>query len=142
MSGKEKMNELNPLHKSTTIGLREVKEIIIYPLSVGEQLKLTDIITDFLRKYFGTEDGTEGKGKAESMEDIALINELVEVIRDNVGKIIVLVTDAEDANEILDDMTNDQLMDFVNIVYDMNFESARKKLKNLIQKVKGPSKGK
>ena len=141
MSGKSKMNDLNPLHKSTTIGLREAKEIIIYPLSVGEQLKLTDIITEFLRKYFGTEDGTE-KTAAESMGDIALINELVEVIKDNVGKIITLTTDAEDADEILDDMTNDQLMDFVTIVYDMNFESARKKLMSLIQKVKGPSKGK
>ena len=140
MSGKKKMQELNPLHKSTTIGLREVKEIIIYPLSVGEQLKLTDIITDFLRKYFGAEDGTVAK--AESMEDIALINELVEVIRENIGKVIVLTTDAEDADEILDNMTNDQLMDFVDIVYDMNFESARKKLQNLIQKVKGPSKDK
>ena len=138
MSDQNKLNQINPLHRTTTIGVRVAREITIYPLSVGEQLKLTDIITKLLRKYFYTAEGSE-KPRAEQMGDIELINELVEAIKENIGKIVEIVTD-ESSESVLDDMTNEQLIDFATIVYEMNFEVAKKKLKNLIQKMKSPSK--
>jgi len=121
--------KLNPEVKTATIGVRVLREISVYPMSVGEQVKLTDVITETMKKFL--EEGKEKEVDAEFVEF------LVGLIKEKVSEIIMIVTDETDADLILNDMTNDQLVDFAEIVYDMNFGGAKKKFQTLIKKVKG-----
>lgn len=126
----EKLEAINPRERTTTMGVRGVpKEITVYPLSVGDQLKLTEAISRVLKLFFEkTEDGS----KIEKMSDIAVIESLIETIKENIERIAELTTDEKD---LLNNMTNEQFLDYVDIVYDMNFGSVKKKLGNLIQKM-------
>jgi len=136
MSGENE--RLNPAIKTTTIGVRELREISIFPLAVGEEIELSDIITDVVVKFVKE---LNEKGKKEvslaQMENVEFVEFITNLIKDNLKRIIDLVTD-QPSDEVLKDMTNAQFFDFAEIVYEMNFGgSIRKKGLAFVQKMMG-----
>jgi len=134
----EKNKTINPAIRATTIGVRKLREISIYPLSVGEQLKLGDVITEVVTKFVAGMEKKQGSGASvASMENVALVEFIIDLIQTNIKKVISIATD-EDADKTLDDMTNEQLVDFATIIYEMNYGGdIRKKVVALIQKTQG-----
>lgn len=124
MEKEKELKVLNPQIEEVTIGVRELRKIKIYPLSMGDQLKLTSIIVDTLQKLFN-----------EKEQSNFVFAETVRIlISDNLGKIMTFVTD--EGEELLNDITNIQAVDIAELIFEMNYSVLEKKTKMLIEKVK------
>lgn len=123
----QEQSKLNPVVRYTTIGIRVLKEVKVYPLSVKEQMELTEVISDAIRKF------QLEQGDANNLESIPFV---LELIKNNLGKIMSIVSDEQDG-DILSNITNEQLVDLAEIIYEMNFGSISGKIKALIGKIKG-----
>jgi len=121
----KELKDLNPQITDAEIGVRNLRNIVIYPLSVGNQLRATDLITDAVNTFMGTED----------QSDIATVTMIVNLIKNNIQTILGFVTD-EEVDTLLDDMTNDQMVKIVTVIYEVNFEKISKNLKGLFEKAK------
>jgi hypothetical protein len=123
-----KLEEVNPQVKEVKIGLRTLRKIEIYPLSVADQLELTDMITEAVGVFFSIEAEKQKEGLP--MEFIIFMTQL---IKDNIGELVTKVTGEEDSDAVLVDMTNDQMSDIISIIYKENFEGPFGKLVDLFQ---------
>lgn len=123
--------KLNPEIKEIEYGKKEIKKLTLYPLSVGDQFTITDIIN----KIFMGFAEVQSKGKMTEVTSIGLV---LEAIKENIYKIIMLVADVSEdkAKEIISNLTNSQLLDIVEIIWEVNFEPAIKKGRTLFEKGK------
>lgn len=117
---------LNPQIKTISIGVKELKEIKLYPLSMADQLTMTNIITTALQEFF------DQGGAAKS--EYVFAKFVAELIEANLGTILKMITDEGEAN--LEKITNNQAVEIAEIVYEVNFGSLVKKAKSLLEKVK------
>ena len=117
--------ELNPQIAETSVGVRSLRTIKIYPLAMADQLELTDILTVGLQEFV----------QAGDTEDVAFVGAIIQLIKDNLAKIIEMVSD-EKGEELLKDLTNPQAMDIAELIFDMNFGSLGKNVESLAGKVK------
>ncbi len=117
--------KLNPEIKKATIGVRELKEITIYPLSMADQLSMTNLITGTVRRFFE---------KDPNVSDVEFAQFLSKLVEENLVTILTMVTDEGQAN--LENMTNNQAVAIAELVYEVNFGSLVKKVKSLLEKVK------
>jgi hypothetical protein len=120
---------LNPDIKEVEYGKKELKTLIIYPLSLGDQFKVTDMITKVIQEIADSQ-------KAGQVSDYAVVDVAVTSIKENIGKILSLIADLpkDKIDKIIYDLTNTQLMELVDIVWSVNFEPALKKGKSLFEK--------
>jgi hypothetical protein len=127
----QEINQLNPDITEIVYGKRLLKKLTIYPLSIGDQFKVTDLITELVNKLVTMQ-------KSGKTSEYALLTSAIEILQENINKIFVLVTDvpAEESEAIINDMTNTQLVDLVDIIWSVNFEPALKKGKSLFEKGK------
>jgi len=125
-----KVEDINPQVKDVKIGIRSLRKIKIYPLSVADQLELTDMITEAVGVFFSIE--AEGV-KAEGGPPMEFVVFVVGLIKENIGEIITKVTGEEDSDAVLSEMTNEQLSEIVSVIYKENFEGPFGKLVDLFQ---------
>lgn len=118
--------KLNPQITHTEIGVRNLRNITIYPLSMAAELKLSDLITKVLQAV----------SKAQDQEDLEFVSVIVDLIKDNLGAMIEMVTDNEKGETILSEITNLQAVELAEIIYDINFAGAIKKAIGLFEKVR------
>ena len=121
----KRIQQLIPQVAEAIVGIRDLRTIKIYPLSMADQLKLTDLITKALQEF--TESG--------DLEDVAFVGAVIALLKDNIGKIISMVSD-EDGEKILEDLTNEQAFEIAEIIFDMNYGVLEKNLKSLGGKAK------
>lgn len=121
----EEFESLNPQAVVVGIGVRSLRNITIYPLSLADQLKMTDLIAKAL----------EGVVERESLGEVAMVSFVLEVIKENVGKILSMATD-EKEEDLLAELTNPQLVVIVEHIFDMNYASIAKNVKSLAEKAK------
>ena len=121
----------NPDIRNITYGKKELKELTLYPLSIGDQFKVTDIITSVVQKLVA---GT----KENQLNDFVFMSAIINALEDNLGKVLILIADIpeDEVKNILQDITNSQLMDVVESVWEVDFEPALKKGKNLFERGK------
>ena len=124
-----RVEDVNPQVKEVKIGLRILRKIKIYPISVADQLELTDMITEAVGMFFSL----EAKKKTEDELPMEFVVFVTSLIKENIGEVITKVTGEEDSDAILSDMTNDQLSEVVGIIYKENFEGPFGKLVDLFQ---------
>jgi len=120
------MSSLVSVTKTTTIGIKEMKTITLYPLSVADQLKLPQIAADFMQRIAGREDLL-------NITDMAFVELVTEFIQEKIHIILAFVTEAEVS---LEELTNLQLMEIVNAIFDMNFEPVLKNWNSLSERVR------
>lgn len=125
---KVKLEEVNPQVKDMKIGVRHLRKIKVYPLSVADQLELTDMITEAVGVFFSLE--AEKLKEGPPMEFVVFMFNL---IKENIGEIVTKITGEEDSDAILRDMTNDQMTEMVSIVYKENYEGPFGRLVDLFQ---------
>ena len=121
--------KLNPNITSVEIGTRTLRDVTIYPLSLADQFKLSDIITKAAQEYFLS---------GEERSDEQLISVILKVIEENIEQLLCLITgeDIEFAKEMIGDTTNLQASEIVLSIYDTNYGSAIKNVMSLVEKVK------
>lgn len=118
--------KLNPQITETEIGVRSLRTITIYPLSIPDQLKMTDLITESLNVFFN---------KKEDQTDIAFVTFLVGIVKKHIVWILAMATD-EKGEDLLKDMTNAQAARIAEIIYDVNYGVIAKNFKGLFDKIK------
>ena len=148
---------INPKILKTEIGIRELEEIKIYPLSLAGQGEMADIVTEALSQFNGAVSPSPhpaakiaktGKGKpvqpasppppASQMSDMSIIAFIVDLIKKNLSKVLTLATDfdsPEKADEALKKIDNDQAVEIAEIVWTQNYENSLKNGIALFRKV-------
>lgn len=122
----EDLKGLNPQIRTIDIGVRKLRKLTVYPLSLHDELALTDIITVAIAGFM--------ESKQAKMNDLAFVNFVLSVIKKNISKIIEFVSD--ESSEVLKEITNPQASKLVEIIYKENFEDISKNLKSLSEKMK------
>ena len=121
------MANLNPQIRTVSIGTRELREVTIYPLSMADQFKMTDLIVDAVSQFAAV--------NPDELNDAAVVRVMVNLIEDNLQDLFTLILD-EDEKVEFSELTNDQFSDIVAIVYEVNYEGSIKKFQDLVGKVK------
>lgn len=114
------MADLNPRITAVQIGIRELRTISIYPLSVGQQSKTVELITVLINSM--------AEQKLDGLTDLQLAEYFGGTISENIQKILGFVTDPKDEVS-LDDIDNTQLANIIEIIITVNFGEVTKKLK-------------
>jgi hypothetical protein len=119
--------KMNPDITDITYGKKELKILVIYPLSIGDQFKVTNMITEIVKNL------VENKGTA---GDYAFMTAIMNALEKNLSKILSLVADIseEESKDIVDSLTNIQLMDIVETIWTVNYEPALKKGQDLFER--------
>lgn len=121
----EDRQSLNPQIATATVGRRTLRNIKIYPMSVGDQLSMTSMIQEAMSSLGSAEDETEMAGVA------------IKLIENNLPLVIQFITDCEgdeETKELLNDITNTQAVTIAEIVYEQNYAELVKKVKGLFKK--------
>jgi|GEM_PF-1316128 len=136
---KSEINELQNLNPQVTtvdIGVRNLRKITLYPLSVGDQLKMTNIIANKVVGFLSAKEGGD---------DVAMAGFFINMINENISKFLALATCEKPndkdkypkAEKLLDDITNLQVSTIALELYRVNFEESSKNFVDLFKKVKG-----
>ena len=123
MPGTNDLQNLNPCIADAVIGIRNMRTITLYPLSMADQIAFTDLITEALQSF--TQKG--------DMEDIAFVSFLVNLIKDNLDRLLKLVA-SDESGDLLSEITNSQAVAIAEIILDVNYGDAIKNAKSLIVK--------
>jgi len=118
--------KINPQIADLEIGIRNLRTIKIYPLSLGDQLEMTDLITETAQKFFASREEIETKN------DMDFAQFFVSILRDNIKKILGLITDETD---IMKEISNIQTVDLANLIYEMNYAESIKNAQSLFKKI-------
>jgi mannitol-1-phosphate/altronate dehydrogenase len=118
------MAKLNPLISKVTIGTREMREIKIYPLSLADQLELSQIFVKTIQEIVS--EGAEN--------NFQFADAVRKAITENIGKVLSLIT--EEGEKLLKEITNPQALEIAEIVYDSNYGILEKKVKSLVEKIR------
>lgn len=139
------MSGLNPQIKSIEVGVREVREAVVYPLSMKDQMALPEVLIDAFGKlahldYVETAKNAvkdkvakEKSGNTqEESADVKTFKIAFELIEKNIDYILEKCTDGVTTEEL----TNDQFVELVDVIFAVNYEGAAKKVLDLVGRVK------
>jgi hypothetical protein len=118
-------SNLNPQVKKIKIGKKELRDITIYPLSMTDQFKMTEVIQSALEAMEGIT----------LTSDAQVITVIIETIKANLGEMLEYITDPAEEAVSFDEITNDQFYDIVDTVYKVNYEGAVKNFSDLFERV-------
>ena len=126
------MGALNPQITIVSVGVKQLREITIYPLSMADQFKMTDLIVSAVNEFYGiAKKNPDNKG----LGDQELITTVLGLIEKNLQRILGLITD-DAANIQFDELTNDQFSDLITLIYEINYEASLKKLSSLSTRIR------
>ena len=121
------MSDLNPSITDTMIGIRELKKITIYPLSLADEFKMTELIATVVSEVASAQEGEDG----------VLLLKIITAVKNNIKELLQYVLEmGTPVDEILHDITNDQVMDIATIIFEVNYANSIKNFKDLIKKAK------
>ena len=128
MPDKTKSERINPRVREVEVGIRNLRKIKVYPLSMADQMKLTKLINDALQTFFNLD---EAKGDEGKLQFAAF---MVSTIETNINKLIKIVCPDETPSQLLKEMDNEQLSQIVTHVYRDNYEQPVKNVTSLFPK--------
>lgn len=124
MPEKKHDKRINPQIKSAEIGILKLRKIKIYPLSMADQLSLTDIINEAMKSFFESSKGSED-------ENLVFVSFIVKTIQDNIKVILKFIVPDEKPEAIMKEISNQQLSEIVRTVYQDNYEEPVKNVMSL-----------
>lgn len=118
---------LNPQITTVEVGIKRLREVTIYPLSVADQFKMTELIGEVIQKV-------SDKSFAEQ-KDTAVVEFIVKALKKHLDKILCYVLDDSEKLEFTE-LSNTQLTEIINVIFEVNYEGMIKNLKDLSKKAK------
>jgi len=129
MDTSDEMVRLNPQIKEVEVGIRVLRNVKIYPLSVHDQLSATNLVMSAITAFTSNKDVKNN--------DLVFVAFMLEQIRTNSTEILKMVLDEnEDPESFLKNLSNDQLVIIGKLIYEVNYESLSKNVKSLLEKMK------
>lgn len=118
---------LNPQVTGVEVGIRNLRKIKIYPLSVAQQWAMSDLITQALQVFM----------QRESKNDYEFVSNLLALIKDNLAMALTLVTDLseQECSDLFSEMTNVQMAKIIETIYDINYKPISKNVASLLEKI-------
>lgn len=136
MKSEGRMKNINPQIREVEVGIRNLRKIKIYPLSMADQLNLSDNVSSVLSSFFAlSETGVEET-------DVEFVAFFVNLIKDNIKEVLKLVALDEDVESLSKELTNNQTSEIVGIILEDNFADPVKNLKGLFEKAREGSQSK
>ena len=121
------MSNLNPQITDTMVGVRKLKKLTVYPISLADEFKMTELIATVVSEVASAQDGEDG----------VLLLKIITAVKNNIKELLQYVLEPETlVDEILHDITNDQVVAIATIIFEVNFEGTIKNFKDLIKKAK------
>ncbi len=116
---------MNPRVRVLEVGIRTIRKIKIYPLSVADQFELSDSITEGIQLY------AKEAGESLTAESVS---KLIDLIRKKLPDILRLITPEEkNPKALLKELDNYQLAEIAQIVFEDNYGEPVKKLVSLFR---------
>ena len=124
---KNDFEKLNPQITTVEYGIRELKELTLYPMSVPDQMRLTDTIQKVLNEVFANK----------TLNNVEFVKFLVGLIKENLLEILKLSTGLKksELNSLLEDTTSMQAWNMAETIYRVNLGDILKNVKSLIEEV-------
>ena len=119
---------LNPRIKTIELGIEELTEYRIYPLSMADEFRISEIISSVAKDVVALEE------KGES-SDTQLVQLGLNVIKDNIGTILEMTT-KKDNRPKLTEIDNVQFSELTELIFEINFEGTIKNFQGLVKKIK------
>lgn len=102
---------LNPECKILKIGVKKTEDVIVYPLSYYEQKKTSEMVAKKMQTL-STELNDD--------KEVAFIGKLAQVLESSIPTLVKSCTDLE-PKYFMKHVTAGQLMEFINIIMEVNF---------------------
>lgn len=124
------MDAINPQIAKCPLGIKKLRQITIYPLSVRDQMNLSGIIVEGISEFY--KDGEE-------KSDVQVAVFVSEFIKNKLEDILKFVVDEEEVGDcdVFAEMTNLQAVMIVEVIFNINYGNIVKKVKDLIKTAKG-----
>ena len=129
MSNEIKTNSVStrPDIREVEIGIKNPRTIKIYPLSMQDQTELIESVQEIIMSFSKDNDFA-------NMTNSEALSFLEKIIKDNLGKILEYIT-TEEERPTFSELTNNQFVAIVQIIFEVNYEETLKNSKDLFQKV-------
>jgi len=121
---------LNPRIKKIELGIEDLVEYTIYPLSMASQFEISDIISKAADQISQISEGV-----SDDTANVAIIQASIEIIKNNLDIIIEKVT-KEGNRPDLNALDNVQFSELAELIFDVNFAGTIKNFQGLVQKAK------
>ena len=118
-------SNLNPDIKKLYVGRRVLREVEILPLSAADQFKLDKLLTESF----------ELLSSAEKTANADLFVNILNFIKAKVPELLGYVTEDEDIEVLLTQLTNNQISELALFIYQVNYEGLAKNVKSLLGKL-------
>lgn len=119
------MSSMNPQITTVQIGVKSLREVTIYPLSMADQFQMTELISTEINNFAGTE--------FSELSDIETVEMVFDAVKRNLEKILGYVLDEKETVSF-DEITNTQFVEIATKIYETNFDVFAKNWKTLKQK--------
>jgi hypothetical protein len=139
-------SKLNPQITTVEVGVKSLREVTIFPLSLADQTKTARVLAKAFQEVmgklssFGEEDviseGESLASMAKQLSDIDVMEFIASAIQDNLKIVLGLVVD-ENEKILMEELTNEQFYTLVEIIYEVNYENASKNFIALVKRAKG-----
>ena len=118
---------MNPqIVRGFIVGTRDLRQLTIYPLSMGDQVELEGIITKCLTDWYAE--------NQEGGDNIAFVTFILDALKNNMLRILELITDVkkEELSDIGSSFSNMQSTELIALIFNMNYlDPFEKNLKSL-----------
>lgn len=122
---------LNPDIRELQIGVRGLRTVTVYPLSVRDQLKTSSIVSSAVVTFFsGFED-------ADNVPDTDFAMFVSQLVGGNLESVVrMALADEPEDHDVLAEFTNKQLEELVRAIYEVNYSFLSSLFQTLTQKFK------
>ena len=124
---------LNPQIREIDVGVRSLRKLKIYPMSMADQKKFGELFKKVVEEYLAqTPDGP-----MDQSDLLPFASFIVKLVGDNIKEILKLITDLreQELETFFNDVTNAQMSTIIMAVVEENFESPSKNLIGLWETV-------
>ena len=126
-------NTLNPQIREIDYGVRSLRKLKIYPMSMSDQKKFGELFKKVVEEYLAQ----TPEGPMNQADLLPFASFIVKLVGENIKEILKIITELRD-NELatfFDDVTNTQMSQIIMAVVEENFESPSKNLIGLWETV-------
>lgn len=126
--------DLNPQIRTVDVGIRNLRKIKIYPMSMADQSNFVELLKGAIESYLNL---TAESGSFTESDLLPFIASVTKMVSENSKEFIKIVTDENEVNPdtFFDEVTNMQMSTIVKIIVDDNFEAPSKNVMSLLRTI-------
>ena len=121
---KDDSKRLNPQIASVKIGVRNLRTIKIYPLSMAHHKKLTEKVVTVISAFAELDESVDAM--------VTISSFALNFVMENLEVILSMATE-EDPAKLMDQITAEQAQEIGAIIYQQNYEGLKKKVQKLLK---------